>query len=157
MIYAGSGHRPHKLGGYGIRTEMKVVTLASKFLLHARPERIIVGMAQGWDMGLAQAAINYGIPFDAYIPFLGQDQVWPQATRLYYAELLKKARLVKVCSEGSYSSKAMTHRNKCMVDDCDKLATLWDGSAGGTSNAVAYAELIGKPYINLWSQYDLAR
>jgi uncharacterized phage-like protein YoqJ len=156
MIIAGTGHRPDKLGGYNAQTIMRVNALATTYLREAKPTLVISGMAQGWDMSLAQASINLGIPFDAYIPFQGQEQVWPLAARCYYQELLKHAREVKICSPGGFSTIAMTRRNRCMVDDCDKLVALWDGTAGGTGNCIAYANFARKRYINLWSLYDTA-
>lgn len=154
MIIAGTGHRPDKLGGYNAPTIMRVTKLASTYLQHVKPELVISGMAQGWDMCLAQACVHNGIPFDAYIPFVGQEQVWPQAARLYYHELLKLARRVEICSPGGFSTIAMTRRNRRMVDDCDKLVALWDGTAGGTGNCIAYANFARKSYINLWSVFD---
>ncbi len=153
MIIAGSGHRPDKLGGYDPLTTRRVLALATSALKHWKPTLVISGMAQGWDMALAQAAINLGIPFDAYVPFKGQENVWPSATRLYYRELLKRARKVHVITEGGYTKVAMQIRNQCMVDDCELLLTLWNGSNGGTANCIAYAMFMGRSYVNLWPQY----
>ena len=105
-------------------------------------------------MALAQAAYGRKIPFWAYIPFEGQDLVWPSATRLYYRALLERAALVKVCSPGGYSPKAMQVRNECMVKDCDLLIALWNGSAGGTANCLQYATFTNTPYVNVWSNYQ---
>lgn len=41
-----------------------------------------------------------------------------------------------------------------MVDDCDSLLALWDGSSGGTKNCLDYARKKGKPYINLWDRFS---
>jgi uncharacterized phage-like protein YoqJ len=154
MIIAGTGHRPDKLGGYNAQTQMKVVKLASDYIRDAKPSLVITGMAQGWDMSLAQACIHLGVPFDAYVPFLGQETVWPTGAKLYYHELLKHARNVVVCSQGGFSNAAMAIRNRRMVNDCDKLVALWNGSPGGTANAIAYAGFTGKKYINLWRMYE---
>jgi len=153
MIISGTGHRPDQLGGYGIETQMRVLKLATDYLTDAKPELVNSGMAQGWDMALAQASINLDIPFDAYIPFAGQEDVWPLATRLYYRELLKRARQVIIVSDGGFSNRAMTLRNQALVNNCDKLVALWSGTAGGTGNCIVYATAICRPYINLWSKY----
>jgi uncharacterized phage-like protein YoqJ len=153
MIVAGTGHRPEKLGGYNIETQMRVLQLATNYLRGAKPDLVISGMAQGWDIALAQASKNLGIPYDAYVPFMGQETVWPQAARLYYHELLKHAREVFIVSPGGFTNAAMTKRNQAMVRNCDKLIALWDGSPGGTGNCIAYATFMGKRYYNLWSQY----
>lgn len=153
MIVAGTGHRPDKLGGYDPHTIRKVLTFAENTLRHYQPSTVITGMAQGWDMALAQAAINLNIPFHAYIPFTGQELVWPSATRLYYKALLTHAQHVIVCSPGGYSKAAMQTRNQRMVDNCELLLALWNGSAGGTGNCIAYAIFTGKKYVNLWPQF----
>jgi hypothetical protein len=153
MILAGTGHRPDKLGGYDPYTSKKVLALAVRVVQRFRPEAVITGMAQGWDMALAQAAINCSVPFRAYIPFIGQEQVWPSATRLYYKALLDKAETIEICSTGGYTKASMQLRNQRMVDDCDVVAALWNGSAGGTANCVAYAIFHGTPYINFWPHF----
>lgn len=152
-VIAGTGHRPDKLGGYNAETQMRVLRLATRYLQEAKPALVISGMAQGWDMGLAQAAINLKIPFDAYVPFVGQEIVWPQATRLYYHELLKYARETFIVSPGGFTNAAMSKRNQAMVRNCTKLIALWDGSDGGTANCIAYASFCGVPYYNLWDSW----
>jgi uncharacterized phage-like protein YoqJ len=153
MIYAATGHRPDKLGGYDLATTGKVIDFAELVLKHHQPSTVISGMALGWDMAIAQAAIRLDIPFHAYIPFQGQELHWPMATRLYYKALLKLAQHVVVCSEGGFSKQAMQVRNERMVDNCEMLLALWNGSSGGTANCLAYAREIGRPYINYWHQF----
>lgn len=154
MIIAGTGHRPNKLGGYEVEASMKVARLANLVLEHYQPTLVISGMAQGWDMALAQAAYDQKIPFHAYVPFEGQEYVWPVATRYYYQALLKRAELVKICSKGDYTPKAMQVRNEAMVNKCDLLAALWNGTPGGTANCLQYATFVNTPYINVWSKYE---
>jgi uncharacterized phage-like protein YoqJ len=38
----------------------------------------------------------------------------------------------------------MQIRNEWMVDRCDKLIAVWDGSKGGTGNCVDYAKSVNK-------------
>ncbi len=153
MILAGTGHRPQKLGGYDPHTNKKVLEFAETVLRHYQPSTLLSGMAQGWDMALAQAAINLNIPFHAYVPFNGQELVWPSATRLYYKALLTHAQHVIVCSPGGYTKAAMQIRNQRLVDDCELLVALWNGSPGGTANCIAYATFRDKPYINVWEHF----
>jgi len=47
----------------------------------------------------------------------------------------------------------MQTRNIWMVDNCDLVLALWDGSDGGTGNCIKYANKIGKPIVNLWDKY----
>jgi uncharacterized phage-like protein YoqJ len=156
MIIAGTGHRPDKLGGYDAYSMIQVLRFAERVLAHNKPSVVISGMALGWDMALAQAAVNLAIPFRAYVPFVGQEQVWPAATRLYYKALLAQAQETKICSTGGYTKASMQLRNQQMVDDCDVVAALWNGSDGGTSNCLSYAMFVGKPYINYWPQFVMA-
>ena len=155
MIIAGTGHRPDKLGGYSDDATMRVIDFATKKMAESRPSRIITGMAIGWDMALAQAAMNLNIPYHAYVPFEGQELKWPMSTRLYYKVLLNKADHIKICSTGGYSKASMQLRNQQMVDDCDVIAALWNGSSGGTQNCLSYAMTVGKPYFNHWPQFAI--
>lgn len=153
MIISATGHRPDKLGGYDPHTSKRVLDFATGVLKHHQPSTVISGMALGWDMAIAQAAVNLHIPFLAYIPFIGQELKWPLATRLYYKALLQQAQLRVVVSEGGYSKAAMQKRNERMVDDSELVLALWNGSPGGTQNCLHYAMLIDRPYINYWPQF----
>lgn len=152
MIIAATGHRPDKLGGYGIIVARKLRYLARQFLEERRPERVISGMAQGWDTAWALAADDLKIPFIAAVPCPGQERPWPPESQRLYRELLSKAAEVIIISE-HYSARNMQRRNKWMVDHVDEVAALWDGSLGGTANCVAYASKINKPLVNLWPRW----
>lgn len=154
MILAGTGHRPDKLGGYDPHTGVRVARLAVRVLEHYQPQIVLSGMAQGWDMALAQAAVSLKIPYHAYVPFNGHHMVWPSATKAYYHALLARAAFVKVCSAGDYTPKAMQVRNQCLVDNCDLLVALWNGSSGGTANCLSYATFVNTPFINVWRHYQ---
>lgn len=156
MIVAGTGHRPHKLGGYGSDVQERLVRLAAKALLFYGATRVISGMALGWDMALAEAAVRLGLPFEAYIPFKGQDSKWPPASQQQYRELLAKAERVVTCSPGGYSAAAMQVRNERMVDDCEFLLALWDGTSGGTGNCMRYARSVGRKGANCWTAWSKA-
>ena len=65
-----------------------------------------------------------------------------------YRELLKSAHGTRVISP-SPSKKAFDLRNRAMVDDCDLLIAIWDGSPGGTANCVEYAERVLRPTLFL--------
>ena len=57
MIIAGTGHRPDKLGGYSDDVLSKLIKLARTTLFDLKPKKVISGMALGWDMALAYAAL----------------------------------------------------------------------------------------------------
>lgn len=150
MIVAGTGHRPNKLGGYGMPATVRLVDLARDWLEENKPEKVISGMALGWDYALAAAAFDLDIPFIAAVPFEGQDKMWPDESKRNYRALLEEAdKVVYVCEPG-YAPWKMQKRNEWMVDACDTLLAVWNGTSGGTANCVRYADSKGKPIVNLW-------
>lgn len=152
-VVAATGHRPNKLGGYSDKARGKLVRLAMQELNKLRPSTVITGMALGWDTAIAGAAYTLGIPYIAAVPFKGQEKMWHEDSKDLYNFLLRKAnKVVYVCDEG-YDPWKMQKRNEWMVDNADVILALWDGSKGGTSNCVAYAEG-KKPVVNCWSEYE---
>lgn len=157
MIIAATGHRPDKLGGYSYAVDRELISLAVAYLEEARPEKVITGMALGWDTGFAIAAYCLGIPFIAAIPFAGQHYRWdPEHIRRYH-EILSNAAEVTIVSSGGYSAHAMENRNRWMVRHADRIAALWDGSSGGTGNCVRWATKRGKPIDQLWTRWATRR
>ena len=153
MIFAGTGHRPDKLGGYSQAVTNRLTELAIDNLQLIGAKKVISGMALGWDMALAEAAIQLGIPFIAAIPFFGQEKMWPKPSQERYQEILKRAEdVIYVCDKG-YAPWKMQIRNEWMVDHCDSVLALWDGSKGGTGNCIQYANKVNKPIVNLWDQF----
>lgn len=146
MIAAFTGHRPDKLGGYKLPnpTYVKVCQKIEAALVELKPEKCISGMALGIDQWAASICVKLGIPFIAAIPFLGQENVWPEESKRIYRILLKKAESQHVVSEGSYTAAKLQIRNEWMVDNCDKLIAVWDGTQGGTGNCYKYAESINR-------------
>lgn len=160
MIIAGTGHRPEKLGGYSDQVFKRLHAVAIRWLedQEARSEGVveyvIMGMALGWDQALGCAAFDLRIPYDAYVPFKGQETRWPIASQQRYKFLLSKAREVKYICEGGYAGWKMQKRNVAMVDACTDVLALWDGSlTGGTFNCITYAHTQGKPVINVWKKF----
>lgn len=153
-IYAFTGHRPQRLGGYGDDVTARLSQFVEGWLTANRPKKAISGMAQGWDMAVADACIRLNIPFIAALPFKDQDKVWPAQSRTHYREVLAAADETYIVSPGPYAVWKMHQRNRWMVDRCDRLISLWDGTPeGGTAKCVEYANLIGRPVTNLWTEY----
>jgi len=142
MTIAITGHRPDKLGNeYDMRGPIsrKIYQELDKIVTQINPTRIISGMALGVDMIFANLAINKKIPFTAAIPFIGQESKWPEQSQKTYNKILSLACEKKIVSPGGYSSAKMQIRNKWMVDNCDILIAVWDGTEGGTYNCLNYA------------------
>ena len=158
---AGTGHRPNKIpGGYkeylqtgadpgeGLKhiTQLCVDFLEKK----DKPVKVISGMAQGWDTGLALAALTMDLPLIAAIPCTNQKERWPRDSQWLYGEILKDASEIFILAE-DYSPQAMYDRNIWMVDNCDEVLAYWDRiKKGGTYHAVMYAKRKGKEITNLY-------
>lgn len=153
--YAGSGHRPDKLGGYlnWPTTKAGLLAFARHQLRALGVTRVISGMAQGWDQVLAVAAITEGIPFTAAIPCRGFELRWPVETRFKYASILLRADHTHVVCDGDFAIWKLQKRNEWMVDQCGKVLALWDGSPGGTLNCIKYANKRGAEVKNVWDEW----
>lgn len=155
IVLSFTGHRPEKLGGHNARTNENLKNLARDYL---RPQReslgyVISGMALGWDQAVCEAALALDIPVLAAIPFLGQERVWPTESQTHYRRLLHACRWRHIVSTGGYSPAKMHVRNHWMVDNCDDLVALYNGSNGGTYECVTYARSVGRRVINLWPEW----
>ncbi len=120
-------------------------------LLDLKPERMLIGMAIGGDQLCARLCLALGIPFSAYVPFEGQDGVWPLPARRAYRRLLGHAYEVKVCSEGGYTPRKMHIRNGCIVRDCDRMIAIWNGSTlrSGTYGCIQETRRQHKDYLRI--------
>lgn len=156
MIICGTGHRPNKVGGYSDPAREILNSVAMQWLSKNKVDKVISGGALGWDQALALAAWDLGIPLTMALPFLDFDSRWPKQSRDFLAYLNKNAHEVVYVSEPGYNPYKMQVRNVWMVDHCDAVLALWNGSSGGTANCVSYAEKAGKPIINLWERFSAA-
>lgn len=137
-----TGHRPDKLGNeYSMNGEIstKIYNKLSETIDRINPDVMISGMALGVDMIFANLAINRKIPLIAAIPFKGQEGKWPDSSQRIYNKMLGYAQEQYVICSGGYSSYKMQKRNEWMVDSCDILIAVWNGSEGGTFNCINYA------------------
>jgi len=156
MIVAGTGHRPNKLSGYSEEAFDKLVTIAKNWLSPRKDQiqKVISGMALGWDMALATASSLLEIPCIDAVPFKGQELRWPPQSQDFYRSLLLKAFQVVYVSPGGYSAQKMQTRNEWMVDNSTILLALWNGDTfGGTYNCVKYAKGKRREIVNLWDKY----
>ena len=151
MVVAFTGHRPNKLGGYRTPNPIYnwVTWCIQEQLEELKPTLVISGMALGVDQWAAQIAHDMGIPFLAAIPFQGQEKAWPAHSQAAFKNLLLKSCEIVVVSPGEYTPYKMRVRNAYMVDRCDSLIAVWDGTPGGTGNCVEYAEACGKQIVRI--------
>lgn len=109
-------------------------------------DTIISGMALGFDQLGAEVALELGLNLVAAIPFENQDSEWPEKSKRHFHDLLSKAKLVvNVSGEEEYKRQYMQDRNEWMMNNADEVFALYDGSSGGTDNAVRYANRIEQP------------
>lgn len=151
-----TGHRPHKLGGYDPTNPKRVAVRAA---IHDALQRAInkygetheivaiTGGALGVDQDAASIAHKLGLPFIVAVPCQGQDSKWPAESKVRYATMLNLASEVVMVHDGPYNNTCMDKRNEWMVDHCDALVAVWDGTSGGTANCVKYAKKMKKPIV----------
>jgi uncharacterized phage-like protein YoqJ len=153
-VIAITGHRPDKLGSeydYNGPTSTKIFRSLVDFIHTYKPRLTISGMALGIDQLWAMASIYCERPFIAAIPFEGQELAWPNSSKQIYNDLLNDddcQQKVYVCDPG-YAAYKMQKRNEWMVNKCDILLSIFDGSDGGTKNCCKFADKIGKYRINI--------
>ena len=146
MVIAITGHRPNKLGfDFSLRSNL-VINIKQELQKRIdiyKPSFLITGMALGIDTLWATLAIENKIPFIAAIPCLNQEAKWPADAKAVYYNILNQPFCAKVyVSKTAYTPLCMQKRNIFMVENCDKLIAVWDGSKGGTENCVSYAKSI---------------
>lgn len=160
LTLCGTGHRPKKIvigaqNAYAPAVHQRLVALAAAALERHRPTRVISGMALGWDTALAEAALTLGIPLAAYVPFAGQESLWPPASQTRFNELCAAAAEVRIICPGGYSAAKMQVRNEAMVRDSGLVLALWNGDlSGGTYNCVRFAQQQRVALDNLWRHWE---
>jgi uncharacterized phage-like protein YoqJ len=144
-----TAHRPPKLGGYNNDVaKAKVFERCVQHIRKVKPDKAIQGMALGGDQIFGWACISEGIPFIAAVPFLGQENRWPEKSRKEYLNLLSRAESVhfqfdrppgaRAVLSISDVRQAMQQRNMWMSNHSTHALAIWDGSSGGTGNCVRY-------------------
>lgn len=149
-----TGHRPNKLGNdYELKSPLvnKIKAEIEIIISREKPDYLISGMALGIDTLFAQISITKGIPLVAALPCINQDKMWVQESKEIYNRILNHPKThTHLVTATEYDRFCMQARNRWMVDNCELLIAVWDGSTGGTGNCVKYAKKQKKPiiYIN---------
>lgn len=165
MTYGFTGHRPPKLGGYTKEAIQKVYDFAYQTVfthLNSGQDTVIIGMAIGWDMAVAEACIALDIEYTAAVPYPGQELMWPDPeVRKLYHDILDKAKRVVFVNQGERpvtigrAATLLQLRNQWIVDHSEKIIALWDGEkVGGTWNCVKYARLKNLEIVNVWPDWE---
>lgn len=154
LTMALTGHRPQKLAGYDLqqpyyeRMENQLIKLIKTALRRCDKLELHSGMALGADTVWARVIIKMRdqypdrITFIADIPDWNQASLWPLESQSRWRYLMTQTDDVKTYSQGcddkSYAY-ILNKRNMGMIDACDILIAIYDGTPGGTRNAVQYA------------------
>lgn len=154
MIYGVTGHRDVE------QEPGELLAFARLFVARLREEgcsEIITGMARGWDLTVARAAFDLGVPYCAAIPFPGQPNNWADADQVEWAWAVKRASRQIVIGPTALNV-FYDRRNRWIVDNCHELCSLWDGrDHGGTRHCVLYAEEMGHTVRPLWEPWTRFR
>jgi uncharacterized phage-like protein YoqJ len=133
----------------------RLLDLAILSLDNLKPKKVITGMALGWDTAVCYAAYLCSTPYICAIPFLNQESPWKDTYKKRYKFLLENSESNVIVSEGGYSHNKLQKRNEWIVDNSDKILTLWEGDKrGGTYNCIKYANKKNKQIINIWNQFE---
>lgn len=154
MILGFTGHRPSGLPGrYSSRTYNALLDTATYVLHQYRPVAVISGFALGWDIAVAEASLNLNIPLIAAVPFRGQENRWSTLNQMQYRYFLSRASQVHITCDGGYTTQAMQLRNQWIVDRCNVLMGLCNGTSGGTVNCINYALAQNRQSFNCWNTF----
>ncbi len=154
MVLAFAGHRPEKLpwaeeSEAGCQALKQMLRRTVETLAQQGYDTFLCGMARGCDFYFAEAVLAQGLRLEAYLPCPSQPNGWKEADRRRYDRLLLDCAAVYMV-EPHYTPGCMLRRNQVMVDHCDTLLTVYDGTGGGTGAAIAYAKSKGKQILGLW-------
>lgn len=141
-----TGHRPEKLHV----DENAVNTILSNAIDAAINDGFVTfisGMARGVDIWaaeivLARKAVNPAIRLICALPHPDFEKRWSASWQARYHAILQQADLVKIICP-SFSMASYQIRNEWMVDHSARLIAIYNGTAGGTANTIAYAEKTG--------------
>lgn len=114
------------------------------------------GMALGVDTYAAEEVLNLKkqyprINLIAVIPCPDQDKLWTVAQQKRYRDLLAQCSK-KMTISPQYEKGCMFKRNRALVELCDVLIAVTDGSnvtGGGTQYTIDYAEKMGRKVIRI--------
>ncbi len=153
MRVAVTGHQPHLLGGFDEKAALRLRTFARGWLQRTRPTEVICGMAPGWDLAMAEAALDEAVPLVAALAWPGQGKNWPEDAYKHLQTLLGRAAQVHTMFP-KRAPEMWTARDRWVLERSDLVVALWSGVEGGTAQAVAHARELGKPVENLWEEWE---
>lgn len=139
MIIAVTGHRAGR-----VKDQDKLIQSIRSTLDEAEPERIIVGMCNGFDLMVGYEAIGRCFPVHCYVPFKGhrESKYTLDEDKRVYDHVMHFSQEVRILDESEeYPGPHVFHnRNRSMVDNATHLLAYFDGKrSGGTWSTIEYA------------------
>lgn len=144
-----TGHRPNKLNGYEAKANKKLLWVLREVIEdHINNKGVttfINGLALGIDMWAARIIIklkqtNPNLKLISAIPCRNHPSKWPKSSQDEWKFIVDNSDEVVLVTDEDYKPYHMQIRNEWMVDRGDYIIAVWDGSLGGTSNCVGYAQ-----------------
>ena len=144
-----TGHRPGKLpyslwDGNGQAEKLKErISSAVDGLIAEGFGHFVSGGALGIDTLAALIILekrekNPFLTLEIAVPFPEQDERWTERDKAVYRKILSRADIVTTVS-CAYNPHALRLRNEFMLETCDALIAVFDGSHGGTYQTVSSA------------------
>lgn len=144
-----TGHRPGKIpyslwdGNPQAEELKKKLSDAIDTLIGEGFGHFISGGALGIDTLAALIVLekrekNPALTLEIAVPYPEQDERWNDRDKAVYKAILSRADIVTVVSS-LYDTFAPRRRNEYMLDQSDAVIAVFNGSRGGTSQAVSSA------------------
>lgn len=136
MKFMITGHRREKLGSYDIDWIRGQIETAIMYLMERGYSYGLSGMASGVDLWFCEVCGELGIPYEACLPFEGQENYMGGEDQLLREQLI------------SLSVRVSKVRNHYMVERARAAIIVWDGNKGGTHNC--FQQLLETPKLLYW-------
>ncbi len=115
-------------------------------LLEAGYTTFCCGMARGFDLYalsyLVERKEAYHVCIEAYVPYIKQEDRYPEEERELYRKLITQCDVVHVCGKHYFRGVELV-RDKQMVEKADLVLAYLRKDTGGTYYTVKYAEKAG--------------
>lgn len=126
--------------------------LSVEFMQARGVSKIITGMARGWDLKVARAAIDLKVPFIAAMPFPGQAERWALTDRQEWQFAVERAHDIATISPFELNVSYLK-RDRWIVTQCDELWALDSGRPSGSHTTVLYAGEVNRTVRPLWEPW----
>lgn len=150
MIIAVTGHRAGR-----IKESTELIEKIRNTLDEVEPERVLVGMCNGFDLMVGYEAVGRCLPVHCYVPWAGhrESKYTLEEDKRRYDHLMHFSQEVHILDAAEdYPGPHVFHnRNRAMVDNASHLLAYFDGKeTGGTWSTIQYAKSKNMKVRNLY-------